>query len=163
MKEILMLYRDYKSRFSNIKSIPGTYNPIDKTIQVVVPDDFQYTIPDSSSATWVKIPVPSSEIKPVKGGRYMIHMPYRSEYRHYQLFISGKLVKTDEFGEKELLICSEHSFCVSYENEKLEISADELIEALTGWFNIPKKHIPEALEPLTNVEALKELIDDEEY
>lgn len=168
MKEVRMPYYLYKHQYAERKKVWGSYDAETKTILVIVPDAFELPEQQESAAVsdWKKIYIPNSEIKKIKGNRYRISMPYHSKHRNYKLFVSEKLIKTNEFEEKFLLINtkSDYAFKVNCEKSEIQLTGAELYEELSeqGVWDVPKLHVPKHLNPVECAVPLKELMDDDD-
>jgi hypothetical protein len=158
MKEVRMLYRDYKALYSGYKAVSGSYRKSDRTIIVRVPDKVEYTLPELER--WLEIPINQNNVKWF-ADNVLIKLPYRSQYSRWELWCSTKLVKDD--GWRVLLRCKESfTFKIRKNGAEMEIGAVDLADV----FGVsladqeePEIHVPEKLEPVP-CEALEELIDE---
>lgn len=157
---VTMPYAVYKRQYSRYKTVYGSYNGRDKTIIVNLPDNVEYAPPEQSENAWIKIPIAQGNVKCVGAKSTLIKLPYHSDYRNYEVWVSSKLIRKK--GNYELIVKPDFDFVARKGDEEIEINGEDLARI----FNVSnpeqeesKIHIPEILEP-TKCEALEELIDE---
>lgn len=165
MKVIEMLYKDYKKVEGKYEKRPGSYDSSRKTIEVVVPDSFEYKLEVKRPVEYKKFSVCPDNIAGYTDKAACIKLPYRSDYCDFEVWISRKLLRGHS-----VTYAPDFKFCAKKGRgdtaEKIELTGDELAEIFDCDFKhqeYPESdiHIPEKLEPV-HTEILEELKDDDE-
>ena len=165
-----MPYAEYKAKYHEYQTVLGSYSARDKTIQVELPDDVEYE-PDKSfeELKWHKVRISENNVS-YFDSYVLIKLPYRSDYRHFTICVSRKLVRKDG-GMVALSVREDYTFKAKKKGrgrynkseaiEEKELSADDIIDIFGCSVydqEEPELHTPEILQPEI-VEALEELID----
>lgn len=162
MKVIEMLYKDYKKVEDKYDKLPGTYNSSRKTIEVFVPNSFEYELKVKEPKTYKSFEVCPDNICGYTDKTACIKLPYRSDYYNFEIWISRKLLKGNTVS-----YASDFTFCAKRgkgdDAEKIELTGDELAKIFDCKFKYQEYpgsiHIPQKLDPV-HVEVLEELKDD---
>lgn len=159
MKEVTMSYSEYKKLYGEYKTVHGSYNKADKTIIVELPDNVEHTHIERTDSKWLAVKVNPDNIKCWSKTSACIKLPYQSEYRNCEMWVSRKLIKKDN-GMYKVTFKEYFSFRIRKKSgDEIEISADDLIDAFKANQEYPEIHIPEKLEPI-HCEVLEELKDE---
>lgn len=153
-----MPYSVYKKHYSQYKKLYGSYNKADKTIIVKLPDDVEYIPVEPTESEWLAVKVNPNNIKCWSDTSACIKLPYFSEYRNCEMWVTRKLVKKDG-GMYKVTFKENFSFKVKRKSgEEIEILAGDLIEIFGAEQEYPEMHVPGILEPI-KTQVLEELID----
>ena len=162
MREVTMLYSEYKKLYSDHKTVYGSYDRTNKTIIVKLPDDVEYTpTPKQDTTRWVEITINPNNVSWFENS-VLIKMPHKSDYNKWEMWVSRKLVKI-RGGMNVLLVKENFSFQLKRKgyNPK-NIGVEELAEAFNCKLSeqeYPELHVPETLEPI-EPNVLEDLKDD---
>lgn len=154
-----MPYSEYKKMYGEYKTVYGSYNNADKTIIVKLPDYVEYTHIERTESEWLAVKVNPNNIKCWSKTSACIKLPYQSEYRNCEMWVSRKLIKKGN-GMYNVTFKEDFSFRIRKKSgDEIEISACDLIEIFEAYQEYPEIHVPEKLEPI-KPQVLEELKDE---
>lgn len=158
MNEVKMPYSVYKKQYSQYKKLYGSYNKVDRTIIVKLPDGVEYTPTEQTESEWLSVNVNTNNIKCWSNAFACIKLPYQSEYRNCEMWVTKKLIKKVG-GMYQITFREDFSFRIRKKSGcETEILGGDLIEIFGADQEYPLLHIPDKLEPIKQ-EALEELKD----
>ena len=143
MKEVEVLYRDYKNTYWAYKTKPDSYNACKKTIIIYVPEDLEIPKeeePNVDTTEWKSFEINIQNVEKETGSSILVKCPNSSNYHGYTFWFPSKLVHngshsyalrlsiTDDFTVK-LKKYGKHYKLLA----EAEVDAEELAEMFGGF------------------------------